>query len=101
MGREVAAKWGRGRDSELGLRRRLSGHGCSSDSGDGDSTANGEQGSERERVREGGRSGKERELHGATFIEEGRERERRRGEREKRWRLHYSVINGGSHFFSE
>jgi hypothetical protein len=34
-------------------------------------------------VREGGRSGKERELHGATFIEEGRERERCRGEREE------------------
>jgi hypothetical protein len=49
-GREVLAEWpGMGR--ELGLRRRSSGRGCSGGSGDGGSTANGEQGRERERER--------------------------------------------------
>jgi hypothetical protein len=83
MGKEVATEWP-GTVDELGLRRRSSGRGCSGGSGDGGSTANGEQGSQREREREGGCLGKERELHGAAFIEEGRERERRRGERERR-----------------
>jgi hypothetical protein len=46
-------------------------------------TSKGARERERESVREGGRLGKERELHGTTFIEEGREKERYRGEREE------------------
>jgi hypothetical protein len=97
MGREVAAEWP-GTGGELGLRRRSSGRGCSDGSVDGGLTANDEQGSEREREREGGHSGKERELHGATFIDEGRERERHRGEKQ-RCRPTITSINGGGRFF--
>jgi hypothetical protein len=42
-------------------------------------------------------SGKEKVLYGSAFIEEGKERERRRGEREERWRP-FTTINGGGFF---
>jgi hypothetical protein len=42
-------------------------------------------------------SGKERELHGSAFMEEGMERERRRGERVER-RRPFTAINGGGFF---